>query len=191
VYRIEPTEWIKETVDATFGTAGNTSGFNRGIYEYLTYGNRSVNSPYKMGNQTYTVSPSPIKDTFGSTDFDVGIILWNKLVPIDFLPDNSQLEDSANAATWYSDFVNNDYIHSGDTINYKRSRAQPQTPDPNFEDDVDSLGSYWVNVRDDIEFVIDPVTLEEEEIGQNLENFESIPQDPASEVKNDVADFNG
>lgn len=191
VYRIEPTEWIKETVDATFGTVGNTSGFNRGIYEYLTYGNRSVNAQYRMGNQTYTVSPSPIKDTFGSTDFDVGIILWNKLVPLDFLPDNSQFEAAANAASWYSAIPNNEYIHSGDTINYKRSRLQPQTPDPNFEDSVTSLSSYWINVRDDIEFIIDTVTLEEEEVGQNLENFESIPQYPASEVKNDVADFNG
>lgn len=189
VYRIEPTEWVKETVDSTFGI-NNTSGFNRGIFEYLTFGNRSVTTSYRTGNEVIANVPTTkIKDTFGSTDFDVGIILWNKLVPMGFLPDNSGLENNYSAANWGSSFATNEYIHSGDVINYKRSLG-PQTANPLYEDTINN-NAYWTNVRDDIILEINPDSLEEEELGQSLENFGEIPQYPATEVYNDVRDANG
>ena len=91
VYRIEPTEWVKETVDNTSGDA-NTSGFNRAIYEYITAGNKTVTYNYPIAGSTISLSETNTSSTFGSIDFDIGIILWNKLVPLGYLPDNSELE---------------------------------------------------------------------------------------------------
>jgi hypothetical protein len=196
VYRIEPTEWIKEDVDLTYGDnaqygANNTSGFNRAVFEYLTFGNKNVTSSYKIANSTVTnVSPTSILNTFGSIDFDVGCIIWNKLVKLDYLPDNSNLEVGYNNSTWGASISSNEFIHSGDVINYKIS-TQPQTPNPSLEDNLTDISGYWTNVRDNITFSIDPNTLEEEETGQSLENFSFIPQYPASEVYNDVRDANG
>jgi hypothetical protein len=191
VYRIEPTEWVKEEVDNTFGTSGNTSGFNRGVYEYLTYGNKSVSSTYRVANESViSVSSSSARETFGSIDFDVGIILWNKKIKLDYLPDNSETEIESNPALWGSSFSTLERIHSGDTINYKRT-LPPQSPSPLTENDITNINGYWTNVRDDIILEIDPDTLEEEELGQNLENFGEIPQYPATEVQADVSDANG
>jgi hypothetical protein len=189
VYRIEPTEWIKEVVDDTFGDS-NTSGFNRAIYEYITAGNKTVNYNYPLAGSTINLSQTSIKDTFGSIDFDVGMILWNKSIPLDYLPDKSQTEIEFNSSLWGASILTNEFIHSGDAVNYKRTTA-PTTPAPAQEDTIADLSSYWTNVRDDISFRIDEDTLEEEETGQSLENFEGIPQYPASEVYNDVRDFNG
>jgi hypothetical protein len=193
VYRIEPTEWIQEVVDDTFGTTGsNTSGFNRGIFEYLTYGNKVGSNAYKVAGTTITESSSSsIKDTFGSIDFDVGLILWNRLILLDYLPDHSTDEvTSYTSTTWQSSFASNEFIHSGDIINYKRT-APPTTLSPSLEDTIDSISGYWTNVRDDIINTINDVTLEVEELGQNLENFEAIPQYPATLVFDDLKDFNG
>ena len=192
VYRIEPTEWIKETVDLTAGAdINNTSGFNRGIFEYITFGNKVGPTSYKLAATTVAnVGTTSIQETLGSIDFDVGLILWNKLIPLDYLPNNSSLEMAYTSVNWAGSFASNEYIHSGDVINYKRTQ-NPTTPYPPNEDDIDSISSYWPNVRDDIINTIDPLTLEMEETGQNLENFEVIPQYPATLVKNDVADFNG
>jgi hypothetical protein len=193
VYRIEPTQWVKETVDDSAGYQNNTSGFNRGIFEYLTYANKNNTTSYKLAGQTVAnIAPSSIKDTFGSIDFDVGLILWNKQVDLDYLTDNSGQENGFTQAQWLGSLDTNEYIHSGDVINYKIS-TPPSTPVPNLEDSLDPqlISNYWINVRDDVDFTVDPDTLEEEEIGQNLENFASIPQYPASEVYNDVRDSNG
>lgn len=249
VYRIEPTEWIKEEVDITTGTtSGNTSGFNRGIYEYLTYGNKNTSSTYYIGsNDSDTVAKTSIKETFGATDFDVGMLLWNKLVPLDYLPNNINQDMVPNAANWYANMTvesnppaawssvttyvigdliayNNRYfrcilgnsnqtppdsetsntywyylpmnrkIHSGDVVNYKISN-KPENAEPSTEDSIllnnSPNVSYWKNVRDDVNFEINPDTLEELEIGQNRENFGEIPQYPAEEVYNDVRDLNG
>jgi len=189
VFRIEPTEWVLEDVDNTSGTsAANTSGFNRGIFEYLTFGNKSVTSNYKVANQTYNVAATSIKDTFGSIDLDVGVLIWNKLIPLDYLPDRSSLEIT-NEASWYSAQATNEYIHSGDAVNYKTTTSV-NPYNPFYEDDINSA-LYWSNVRDDIEFYVDGATLEEEERGQNLNDFSVIPQYPASEVQADVNDANG
>ena len=189
VYRIEPTQWIKETVDNSAGIT-NTSGFNRAVYEYLTYGNRATTANYYLaGENIVNVTPSSVNETFGSTDFDVGLLLWNKKIPIDYLPDNRNLETGISSTNWISSFPNNEYIHSGDVINYKRT-SSPQTLLPVDEDLIDS-DRYWINVRDDVILNINPDTLEEEEEGQSRENFSEIPQFPASEVYNDVRDFNG
>jgi hypothetical protein len=197
VYRIEPTEWIKEEVDLTYGdnnTYGvgtNTSGFNRAVFEYLTYGNKSITSSYRIANTISTgIAPANTKDTFGSIDFDVGCIIWNKLVKLDYLPDNSQLEMAFSSTAWEASIEANEFIHSGDVINYKRT-TPPQTPNPALEDDLSSVEGYWTNVRDDIQIDINPDTFEEYEFGQNLENFGEIPQYPATEVYNDVRDFPG
>jgi hypothetical protein len=180
VYRIEPTEWIRETVDSS------SANFNRGMYEYLTFGSRDTTQSYRIANESKTVSPTQIKNTFGSIDFEVGLILWNKLIDTGYLPDNSQV-DLVSPANWVSNA--NSVIHSGDTINYKTS-ISPQGVTSNLEDLInDAL--YWTNVRDNIEFVINPGTQEEEEEGQSLNDFSVIPQYPASEVKADVSDANG
>jgi len=194
VYRIEPTEWIEESVDSS-GTINNTSGFDRGVYEYLTFGNKNQTFAYRMAGSVINGIPATsIQDTFGSIDYNVGIILWNKLVPLDFMPDNSGLDMAgATNANWYTGITNDDYIHSGDVINYKIS-TQPATKIPSTEDTIiiaNPDNGYWTNVRDDINFEIDVNTLEEEETGQSLENFSFIPQYPASEVYNDVTDLNG
>ena len=189
VFRIEPTEWIEETVDITAGYVGNTSGFNRGVFEYITFGNKATTSSYRISNTSYTVTPTSIKDTYGSMDFDVGLILWNKLVPLDFMPDNSGFELVSNA-NWEASLLTNELIHTGDSYSYKIT-IPPNSPNPIYEDDVSLDTVYWKNVRDDISYEINPVTLEEEEIGQSVENFSIIPQYPALEVKNDVQDQNG
>jgi hypothetical protein len=189
VYRIEPTEWVKETVDNTSGDA-NTSGFNRAIYEYITAGNKTVTYNYPIAGSTISLSETNTSSTFGSIDFDIGIILWNKLVPLGYLPDNSELELEANSNLWDDSFATNQYIHSGDEVNYKRT-SPPNTLSPLSEDDVDDLSAYWTNVRDDVSFFINATTLEEEETGQSLENFEAFPYRTASEVSADVRDFNG
>lgn len=187
VYRIEPTEWIKETVDNTAGWVNNTSGFNRGIYEYITFGNRTATGhPYKIANSTYQIDTSSTKQTFGSIDYNIGIILWNKLIPLDFLPNNADLE-VISGSTWVSNLDNNNYIHAGDKVSYKVA-DQPDPPEPVGED-VTTTG--WLNVRDDVEYIIDSSTLEEEEVGQNVNSFDIIPQYPASEVQNDINDANG
>jgi hypothetical protein len=190
VYRIEPTQWVKETVDNN----NITSGFNRGIFEYLTFGNKNSSTSYNLGGVSVgNIPTSTISESFGSIDFDVGLILWNKLVSLDYLTNNySQDNAENNPSLWYSAFANNQFIHSGDVINYKRTEP-PTTPSPILEDSLDpaNIGSYWVNVRDDVRFSIDPSTLEEEEEGQSVENFGAVPQTPASEVYNDVRDFNG
>jgi len=189
VFRIEPTEWVQEDVDITDGYINNTSGFNRGIYEYITFGNKASTANYRIANQTYQVSPTSIKDTFGSIDFDVGILLWNKLIPLDYLPNNSSLEIVASGS-WSNSLATNQYIHSGDTFNYKRAIG-PSTLDPNYEDDTSNGDTYWINTRDDIQIEVNGVTLEIDEIGQSVEDFSIIPQYPASEVQADVQDANG
>jgi hypothetical protein len=196
VYRIEPTEWIKETVDNSAGI-NNTSGFNRSVFEYLTFGNKTGLASYKMANQEIQISSStPMKDTFGAIDYDVGIILWNKLVPLDFMPNNASLESSGvgfKSPSFYSNIPNNEYIHSGDVINYKISARPPayngaNVAEPAIQEDI--LGSfdingdfienpfYWDNVRDDIIFEVDASNelYEEVEKGQSRENFGNIPQ---------------
>lgn len=189
VYRIEPTEWIREEVDNTQGIS-NTSGFNRAVYEYITAGNKTVAFNYPLAGSTINLPQTSTKDTFGSIDFDVGIILWNKLIPLGYLPDKSQTEIEANPTLWGASILTNEFIHSGDVVNYKRSTA-PTTLSPILEDDLTSINGYWTNARDDISFYIDGTTLEEEETGQSRENFGEIPQYPASEVFNDVRDANG
>lgn len=188
VFRIEPTEWIEEEVDSTQGFSGNTSGFNRGIFEYITFGNKNTTTQYQIANQSYSIAPTPIEQTFGSMDFDVGFILWNKLIPVDYLPNNAS-QEIVSAATWAATLPNNELIHSGDAINYKIT-IPPNSANPSFEDDISSL-LYWTNVRDNIDYVIDPVSAEETEVGQSVENFSIIPQYPASEVQADVQDANG
>ena len=194
VFRIEPTRWVKEVVDNTelVSNVSNTAGFNRGIFEYLTFGNKSAaggaTTSYKIANTTYSISPTSIKDTFSSMDLDVGLILWNKLVPLDYLPDNESNEYVV-AASWVNSIPLNEYIHSGDVINYKIA-AKPSGSDPITENNLSSA-FYWTNVRDDIQFIVSPETFEESEIGQNLENFGEIPQYPATEVQADVQDANG
>jgi hypothetical protein len=190
VYRIEPTEWIKETVTSDVGYVNNNNGFNRGFFEYLTFGNKNTTSSYYIGGkQIENVSATSINNTFGSIDFGVGVLLWNKLVPLTFLPDNS-LQDlnttqGLNEWSWTQFFSKGKFIHSGDTINYKTTTGFVSGTSA-YNEDVD-----WPNVRDDVVYEIDPDTLEEEEQGQNLESFESIPQFPLEEIKSDVADANG
>lgn len=189
VYRIEPTEWVQEVVDNTGGDTG-TGGFNRAVFEYLTLGNRSILRDYPVCAVTQPQAPATITETFGSTDYSIGMILWNKLMPLGFAPDRSQEETSYSHAAWGGSFASNRMIHSGDVVNYKRTQA-PNTTSPILEDTITDLSGYWTNVRDDINFVIDSITLEEEEIGQSLESFSIVPQYPATEVYNDVRDFNG
>ena len=193
VFRIEPTEWVEEPVDTSAGLESNTSGFNRGIFEYLTFGNKSTTSNYRIANQLYTdIAPKSIQDTFGSMDYNVGCIIWNKLIPLDFMPDNGGLE-TEDHANWLSSISSNEYIHSGDVVNFKIADI-PATKVPSNEDIINPTNpgnGYWKNVRDDIDFEIDPNTLEEEERGQSVENFSIVPQYPASEVYNDVRDLNG
>lgn len=210
VYRIEPTEWVKELVDNDAGIP-NTSGFSRGIFEYLTFGNKSITSSYRVANSLINnVAPTKIRETFGSIDYDVGIILWNRLIPIDFLPDNSNIESDAcvegtgvgdeyNFTNFYTNIPTNQFIHSGDLINYKISSPVPDfgtITGPAIQEDILSVGGvanqyYWKNVRDDIDFDVDPETQEEVELGQSKEDFKAIPQFPASEVQADVSDLNG
>lgn len=206
VYRIEPTEWIKEVVDNDAGIP-NSSGFSRGIFEYLTYGNKSITSSYRICNSLISnVAPTKIRETFGSIDYDVGIILWNRLIPIDFLPDNSNAESDGclpweggngeehNFENFYSNIQYNQVIHSGDLINYKVSLPIPDfgtITNPAIQEDNLSGSYYWKNVRDDINFSIDPETQEETEEGQSKEDFKAIPQFPASEVQADITDLNG
>ena len=188
VFRIEPTEWVQEEVDGTAGITGNTSGFCRSVFEYLTFGNKNITTSYRIANQQYNIEPTPIKDTFGSTDLDVGFILWNKLVPLDYLPNNAGLEPVA-ANLWNSQLPNNQWIHSGDAINYKI--ADPtQDLNPFYEDDITNA-LYWINVRDDIDFRVNSTTQEEEEFGQSVNDFSVIPQYPATKVQADVSDANG
>jgi len=193
VFRIEPTEWVEEPVDISAGLESNTSGFNRGIFEYLTFGNKDTESSYRVANQVYSnVAAASIDNTFGSMDYNVGCILWNKLIPIDYMPDNGDL-DGETASNWVAQVPNDEFIHSGDVINYKVANL-PNTQVPSNEDIINPNNpgnGYWRNVRDDIDFEIDPDTLEENEIGQNVENFSIVPQYPASEVYNDVRDANG
>lgn len=189
VFRIEPTEWIEETVDLTTGTVANTSGFNRGVFEYITYGNKASTSTYRIANEINTVDATSIKDTFGSMDFDVGLILWNKLVPTGYMKNNAALE-LTTAGAFEASLSTLEYIHTGDVFNYKTA-AGPNTLNPGLEDDLTQDTIYWTNVRDNIVYTINPVNLEEEEEGQNVENFSVIPQYPAIEVKNDVQDANG
>lgn len=180
VYRIEPTEWIRETVDS------NPANFNRGLYEYLVYGAKDAPANYLIANTQKTEQPTSSKNTFGSIDFEVGLILWNKLVETGYLPDNSGT-DLVVAGSWVTN--TNEFIHSGDAINYKIA-VGPQNSQPQLEDVIEDA-LYWTNVRDNINFVINSSTQEEEETGQSLNDFSVIPQYPASEVKADVSDPNG
>jgi len=189
VFRIEPTEWVQESVDILAGVDGNTSGFNRGIFEYITFGNKNILSNYRIANQSYSVPPTSIKDTFGSIDLDVGLLLWNKLIPLDYLPDNGILEPTIDS-NWVASQATNEYIHSGDAVNYKIA-IRPTNPNPVYEDAINELSLYWSNVRDDIEFYVSTETQEEEERGQSMNDFSVIPQYPATEVQSDVQDANG
>lgn len=190
VYRVEPTEWVKEVVDDSIGTT-DIRGFNRAIFEYLTYGNKLGSSSYKIaGTNVNAIPQSPITETFGTMDFDVGFILWNKLIPLDFLPDRSGVENGFAASEWAGEFANNEYIHSGDAVNYKTT-VSPENTIPTTEDDLDTLGTYWENVREDIDTNVDSGTLEVSDTGQNRENFLDIPQFPASLVRDDTRDLNG
>lgn len=187
VYRIEPTEWVKETVDSSVGTTvSNTSGFNRAIFEYLTYGNKNSISNYPIARTLKSsVSPATTKNTFGSADFDVGIILWNKLIDIDFLPDNAALELTSTATGWANTFETNQYIHSGDVFNYKVSDPGAG-PTPQTEDNLAQGGvAIYTNVRDDIELSVGTGG-EETDVGQNRESFEFIPQTPLSDIQNAI-----
>jgi hypothetical protein len=195
VFRIEPTEWIPETVDSSVGATFNTSGFNRGIFEYITYGNKAATSDYYIaGTLNTNVEPSKTKDTFGSIDYNVGFILWNKLVPLDFLPNNANYDlnpADLGGGNFFSTLNKSNYIHSGDTISYKTTDGKQTNTSQYNEDNSENTSLFWPNVRDDIVFEIDPETLEETEQGQNLETFDVIPQYPFTEVKADVGDSNG
>lgn len=185
VFRIEPTQWIEETVD----TVANTSGFNRAVFDYLTFGNKNVTAEYKIANTSVSnVSVTSIQNTFGSIDFDVGCILWNKLVPTGYLPNNSEQEVLFNASQWTAALTTNEYIHSGDNINYKVTTG-PGTLVPSAEDTIGDA-AYFENTRDDIELELGEFQ-EEEEQGQCVNDFSIIPQFPVTQVQNDVSDFNG
>lgn len=190
VYRIEPTEWIKEGVDSS-----SDNGFNRGIFEYLTYGNKrtldsGTSGYYLSGKLVESNIETSIKNTFGSVDNDIGIILWNKLVPLDFMPDNSA-RDMGNGlfSGFFGQYTSHEYIHSGDKIQYKTSTSE-NTITPGKEDIITDPG-YWTNVRDNVSFNVNVVSLSLEENGQNLTNFSLIPQYPATVVSSDVGDANG
>lgn len=190
VYRVEPTQWVKEVVDTTLGTIA-LGGFNRGIFEYLTYGNKAGTSDYKLaGTVASNIPASSIDNTFGSMDFDVGFLLWNKLIPLDFLPDRSNVENAFTPALWDDSFVNNQYIHAGDTVNYKTTVPASATA-PGTENSIDIMGVYWENVRDNIVSYVDGNTLEVTETGQNRESFLEVPQYPATRVRDDTRDLNG
>ena len=189
VFRIEPTQWVEETVD----TNPATSGFNRAIFDYLTFGNKNVTAEYRIANTSVSnVAVTSTQNTFGSTDFDVGCILWNKLVPTGYFQNNSEQELNYDAgqpvSSWANNLNTNEYIHSGDIINYK-STTVPGTLVPTNEDIVNDF-AYIRNVRDDIQIDLSSFS-EEEEIGQCVNDFSIIPQFPVSEVQNDVQDFNG
>jgi len=91
---------------------------------------------------------------------------------------------------WEASFDTNEYIHAGDAVDYKIT-IPPQSKNPIYESTDPNTTTYWINVRDNIEYQINAATLEEEEIGQSLNDFSVIPQYPATEVQADVADANG
>ena len=189
VFRIEPTEWIKEVVDTT-----DDSGFSRAAFEYLTFGNKlgTKNNPqtyYVAGKKVIDSSTNSIKETFGSTDYNIGAIFWNKLIPLGFMPDNSAKDMSSDPGTFFASFPTHKFIHSGDVFSYKI--AADASNSPVGEDMETEANNYWANVRDDVHFNVNALTLALEEDGQNRLNFGTIPQHPASVVKGDIADLNG
>lgn len=192
VYRIEPTEWIKEEIET-----GENSGFDRGIYEYLTYGNKlaSTTNPatyYLCGKAITDTVTHSLDETIDATDFGIGILLWNKLIPLDYLPDNSDkdLQDISSNADFFDSYDEHHFIHSGDRISYKISTTEGS---PTFlgEDSEESQSTYWTNVRDNVSYNLNETNLTLEENGQNLLNFSLIPQYPATIVKDNVGDANG
>lgn len=194
VFRIEPTEWIQEPIDLTVADENTSNGFNRAIFEYITTGTYLAQTNYFFARDNYiTAANKSIKETFGSIDFGVGIILWNKLITLDFAENNAAFDlnaDNLNNNTFYNTLNKTRRIHSGDKVNYKTADGFLGGTNQ-YTEDNSSDPNYWVNVRDDIDYSIDPDTLEEEELGQNLENFSSIPQFPVSEIIADFNDANG
>ena len=200
VYRIEPTEWIKEEVDDT-----QDNGFSRAIFEYITHGNKIATEAnpidyYVAGKKSTQKRSFNIKETFGSIDDNIGIILWNKTIPLSFMPDNSDkdlpsaLLIPSEQAQVFTQITTNQFIHSGDSFSYKTTIPFTFTT-PNNEDDFqtgENADLYnWENVRDNVSYNVNLVNLSLEENGQNLSTFGVIPQYPASVVKNDIKDLNG
>jgi hypothetical protein len=215
IYRIEPTEWIREEFDRF--------SFDRGMKEYLLYDNL-------VGDTS-----DPVQETIGSITHGAGAILFNKRVALDFLPDNSGkltiIGDPADP-NYCSNFYEPDpgYIHAGDKITYKTAdmffvneagepwngggcseSPQNRLPNAHEEDltlkpytpskDTDGLYSKWLsyvaspangggykNVVDDIESRVNSATLEAYEVGHSLPNFGEFPLPPAAD---DTGSHNG
>lgn len=189
VFRIEPTEWIKEEVD--------WANIDRGIFEYIT------NWMFKTQSQDHKTTP--INEVFGSIDWGVGCILFNKTIPLKFLPDNSQYlsGDTAqlnneNRLEWGSpDTSTTRYIHSGDVFNYKISDEgngcltpclDPSAPGSTVlaislairNENVIGNSRFIQHVRDDIDFSVQDLTYNLIEVGQSRENFSFVDTPPDS-----------
>lgn len=191
IYRMEPTEWVKETVDLTT--------LDSCMRSYILSNNMQGDITDSTGNSLQ------IKDILGSIDYGKGIVLFNKHEKMAFLPDNSNKPSSG-------------LNHAGDSFKYKIADAlfdgtQPdwntenlpalcaegcgnvnennivettfddETGEPVYvyEDlgclDTDLLCTLWSsnggirNVDEDIESRVNTSSLTTYEIGHSRENF--------------------
>jgi len=193
VFRIEPTEWIQERV--------HWEDIDRGMFEYIT--NWLWNTQEQSNNNL------PINEVFGSIDWGVGCILFNKTVTLDFLPDNSLTkpstitDNSISLEYGYPDNSTTRYIHSGDVVSYKLSDygtgcvGDCTNADTNGvleitkainKENTPSNSRFIPNVRDDIDFQVQDLTYNLIEKGQSRENFSYVDTPPDV---TDIISFSG
>lgn len=211
VFKVTPTEWIEEEVDI--------STSDRGSLEYLLYGNliptewanQKPESPiellpptgaptsgkfavyYMAGIRQYEVEEFSTESTYGYTPYGEGVILWNKLVQLDFMPNNTAHVNHPNQSTGAQCTATSDpdyrFIFSGNIIDYKIASCVGGCCDtdcnPGGSVNPWPYCSSWINVRDDV-----IVNEEQSEEGQNLKNFGLVPQ-LKEDVQENYNDSNG
>ncbi len=197
VYRIEPTQWVKENFEY--------QSFDRGLKEYIQHFNLKTDSTPNLS----------IDEIMGSVTFGAGAVFYNKQKELKFLPDNSSQVKVLGSISGFQE-PHPGYIHSGDKFKYKTADmffvdaqgnqangATVRFPNAIEEDegivpyqpskDDDLLYSKWIstvastsgggykNVDEDIESRVNSATLVSFEVGHSLENFSKIPIPPPTD----------
>ena len=192
IYRMEPTEWVKEEIDLTT--------LDSCMRSYMLSNNMQGDITDSTGNSLQ------IKDILGSIDYGQGIILFNKHEKLAYLPDNSvnpstslnhagsvfkykvadALFDTGTVPSWNTEDL--DAVCAEDCGNVNENNIvettfDPETGEPTYvyEDlgclDTDLLCTKYLgtggipNVDEDIQSRVDPVSLASYEVGKSRDNF--------------------
>ncbi len=205
IYRIEPTEWVKETFDL--------GSYDDCMKDYILYKNLASDLLDADG------SSMRIDEVLGSIDYGKGIVLFNKHIELEYLPDNSNLTYTHTDPLFKGVELDPQYNQAGTPFRFKVGSmgwgcSTTQLPGADTEDlnpicygdagtsecpacegdqysegcfDLDGLCKWYdktggfVNVSDHIEARVNTASLEPYDVGKSRTNFGDFDVPPAAD----------